>query len=1417
VAEWGRYTGGVSVSAAERGQYVGVAAHPGRARAAWSLLFAAAGTLAAGLAILFFGHPAAASTTCTITWTGKRGNHQWTAAGNWNKTRVPRATDFVCLPATAGTVSVSTTSSISGVSDADVAAPLEIVAGTLTLSTAGPSSIPQLQTNGGTLTIGAPATLNTVSVNLVAGGVVNHGTLAVKSGVSTSSGTTLENAGTLKVTGSPFVFGGSGTFNNDVGATVLASGSAGAAKATFSQAGGFTNAGTILAANSADVAISLATTGTYQLLQQTATLTAYGGGSLDLVNGSFVYQTGAVMSGAGLHLDDNAVLQGATSTSVLDVTGTLTQGDAALSYAPGASGFAGPGTVKIDTTGTLAIPSGGDFNPCSTTVTCAGAHLVNDGVVNWTGGGYSLFAGGVLENAATFNAQADGQAISGGTGPGEILNDSTGAVIKSGGTAATQLNVPVDNAGTIEALGGADLQLTGSDTLEKTGALTGSGTGSTLELAGGTQTYVTGAQITGTGVQLDGAQLAGAAAANTLNVTGTMTWSAGAPAGPGSLVVTKGATLNVTGNVSMGSATTPGDLVIQGTLAFLNTGGSFTLATPATVENYGTLTLPDGWSATSGGGSPGLITNEAGGDIQKTGGTALSTINVPLTNAGTIRASGSAQLYLEALTNFTPSTAALTGGIYDSEGGALIDLPCGPGNESVTADNATIIVGTGGDVDGCTGTSALESSLNSIGTGSSLTLAGSTTLATVVNPVTNAGAVSVPAGATLKFGSTFAQTGGNTTVNGTLSATGGISVSAGELTGAGTVSSGVTLSGGTLIAAKGPTFTFASITQVHGHLTVPAGTSLSTTGLTQTGGVTKVDGSLTLTTGGINLSGGTVTGSVTVTGGINATGGTVTPESGATLAFTRAVTIGGAALKIPAGTTLTATTGITATSGSIQVNGVLQTGTGQLGLNGATLSGSGIVFGSVSNTAGTVMPGTPGSSPVPGILSVTGTYAQAAGASFDELVAGSGAGSGYGQLAVTGTATLAGTLSVTTAGTFSPTAGQLYHAITASSVSGNWATVAGGFANPGVGYTLEYNPSDFTLLASLATDLAVSVTESSPTPDPTINGSVTYLVSTANNGPNPATSVEVTDTLPSGVTYVSTTPSQGACAESLGEVTCAMGTIPQGATGTVQIVITPVAAGSITNTAVATSALLQSQPSDNTGSNTVAVYAPAFLLSPTAGVGGTTVTINGSGYAPGELATPSFTDAGNVTTAFTAVTVTSGGTFSTTVTIPSGAAPGLGQVTTAASGTGTMQDNFTVQASSADLAVTDTGCTSSCASWSVGQDQSFTVVVTNNGPQSAASVTLSVPVPTDTSWVSTTQSSGPSFSCSEQTGGGGGLETTVCTVSTLASGASAQFTLTYDLQTAPSIGRVTDTAALSSTTNDPDASNNVATGSWTVS
>ena len=50
-------------------------------------------------------------------------------------------------------------------------------------------------------------------------------------------------------------------------------------------------------------------------------------------------------------------------------------------------------------------------------------------------------------------------------------------------------------------------------------------------------------------------------------------------------------------------------------------------------------------------------------------------------------------------------------------------------------------------------------------------------------------------------------------------------------------------------------------------------------------------------------------------------------------------------------------------------------------------------------------------------------------------------------------------------------------------------------------------------------------------------------MSVANAGPSSATGVELTDTLPAGVTFDSATPSQGTCSETGGTVTCALGTI----------------------------------------------------------------------------------------------------------------------------------------------------------------------------------------------------------------------------------------------------------------------------------
>jgi uncharacterized repeat protein (TIGR01451 family) len=93
---------------------------------------------------------------------------------------------------------------------------------------------------------------------------------------------------------------------------------------------------------------------------------------------------------------------------------------------------------------------------------------------------------------------------------------------------------------------------------------------------------------------------------------------------------------------------------------------------------------------------------------------------------------------------------------------------------------------------------------------------------------------------------------------------------------------------------------------------------------------------------------------------------------------------------------------------------------------------------------------------------------------------------------------------------------------------------------------------------------------------------MTYTISVSNSGPDAASGVTVVDQLPSSVTFVSATPSQGTCAESGGTVTCNLGTMSASGTATVEIVVKPTTAGTITNTA----SVSASTPDPNQGNNT---------------------------------------------------------------------------------------------------------------------------------------------------------------------------------------------------------------------------------------
>jgi uncharacterized repeat protein (TIGR01451 family) len=105
----------------------------------------------------------------------------------------------------------------------------------------------------------------------------------------------------------------------------------------------------------------------------------------------------------------------------------------------------------------------------------------------------------------------------------------------------------------------------------------------------------------------------------------------------------------------------------------------------------------------------------------------------------------------------------------------------------------------------------------------------------------------------------------------------------------------------------------------------------------------------------------------------------------------------------------------------------------------------------------------------------------------------------------------------------------------------------------------------------------------SDSPDPvTVGDTLTYTLTITNNGPDTATNVVVTDTLPNSVTFNSAVPSQGSCSEAGGIVTCDLGNLANGAQATVTISVTPTSEGTILNSVTVISDDNDPDMSDNT-------------------------------------------------------------------------------------------------------------------------------------------------------------------------------------------------------------------------------------------
>lgn len=110
-------------------------------------------------------------------------------------------------------------------------------------------------------------------------------------------------------------------------------------------------------------------------------------------------------------------------------------------------------------------------------------------------------------------------------------------------------------------------------------------------------------------------------------------------------------------------------------------------------------------------------------------------------------------------------------------------------------------------------------------------------------------------------------------------------------------------------------------------------------------------------------------------------------------------------------------------------------------------------------------------------------------------------------------------------------------------------------------------------LAAFAQSADLVINQADNPPVGPAGGVFTYTVRVDNNGPDGATGVTLSNTIPPGSTYVGVTPTQGSCSQAAGVVSCTLGNLAFLAQATVTIQVILPTPGVWTNSASTTSAV----------------------------------------------------------------------------------------------------------------------------------------------------------------------------------------------------------------------------------------------------
>ena len=389
---------------------------------------------------------------------------------------------------------------------------------------------------------------------------------------------------------------------------------------------------------------------------------------------------------------------------------------------------------------------------------------------------------------------------------------------------------------------------------------------------------------------------------------------------------------------------------------------------------------------------------------------------------------------------------------------------------------------------------------------------------------------------------------------------------------------------------------------------------------------------------------------------------------------------------------------------------------------------------------------------------------------------------------------------------------------------------------PDVVYTpIDVTSADFVSLTIELNEADLVVTKGDSSDPALVGAALTYNVIVTNNGPRSAASVVLTDTIPSNVTFSTSTPSQGSCTEASGVVTCDLGTVSNGGIVDVAITVTPLLSAvgtTISDTASVTSTTADPTAGNNDASEPTAVVAasdlsvtktdssdPVMVDDPLTYT--VTVTNNGPSQATGVVLTdtlPADVTFGSVTPSQGTCAEASGtvicqlgamasstNSIITITVMPKGAAGGTTITNTASvtSGVGdTDTSNNTASQTTkvdtvaeADLAVTKSDSPDPVLA---GASLTYTLTVTNNGTATAPNVVLTDTLPANVTVDSVVPSQG---SCTLASG-----ELT-CNLGTIADSANATVIITVTPSGAAGGTIITNVASVASGLTDPVSSN----------